>query len=94
VPLEKCRSNRRVGRFRPGPEHRHDSRRAGNYFDWKQQAHSFDQFAAYAWREVNLTGDREPQKFKPFKYRQTFLACSRVRPQLGRAFLSEEEVPR
>src|ERR1700757_2103670 len=27
------------------------------YFDWRKEAHSFDQLAAYAWDEVNLTGD-------------------------------------
>jgi putative ABC transport system permease protein len=63
------------------------------YFDWKEQAHSFDQFASYAWREVNLTGEREPQKVQTFQVSANFFGMLGVKPQLGRVFLSEEEVP-
>ncbi|HEY4817694.1 MAG TPA: ABC transporter permease, partial [Candidatus Acidoferrum sp.] len=63
------------------------------YFDWKLQAHSFDEFGSYAWREVNLTGDREPQKVQTFQVSANFLGMLGVKPQLGRVFLSEEEVP-
>jgi putative ABC transport system permease protein len=63
------------------------------YFDWKQQAHSFDQFATYAWREMNLTGDREAQKVQDFQVSAGFFSMLGVRPQLGRAFLPDEEVP-
>src|SRR5260221_9592441 len=28
------------------------------YLDWKKEMHSFDELAAYAWDELNLTGDR------------------------------------
>jgi putative ABC transport system permease protein len=63
------------------------------YFDWQQQAHSFDQFAIYAWREMNLTGDREAQKVQDFQVSASFFSTLGVRPQLGRAFLPEEEVP-
>ena len=63
------------------------------YFDWQQQAHSLDQFAIYAWREMNLTGDREAQKVQDFQVSASFFSTLGVRPQLGRAFLPEEEVP-
>ena len=63
------------------------------YFDWKQQAHSFDQFATYAWHEVNLTSDGVPQKVQTFQVSANFFAMLGVRPQLGRVFLSEEEMP-
>ena len=63
------------------------------YFDWQQQAHSFDQFAIYAWREMNLTGEREAQKVQDFQVSASFFSMLGVRPQLGRAFLPEEEVP-
>src|SRR2546427_8341855 len=32
------------------------------YLDWQTQAKSFEQLGAYAWDEVSLTGDREPEK--------------------------------
>ncbi len=63
------------------------------YFNWRQQARSFDQFAIYAWREMNLTGDREAQKVQDFQVSASFFSMLGVRPQLGRAFLPEEEVP-
>src|SRR5216683_100061 len=34
------------------------------FFDWKKEAHSYEELAAYQWDEVNLTGDREPQKIQ------------------------------
>jgi putative ABC transport system permease protein len=63
------------------------------YFDWKLQARSFDELGSYAWREVNLTGDREPQKVQTFQVSANFFGMLGVKPQLGRVFLSEEEVP-
>jgi putative ABC transport system permease protein len=61
------------------------------YFDWKKEAHSFDQITAYAWDEVNLTGDREPQKVQTFKVPANFFETIGKRPLMGRAFLPEEE---
>jgi putative ABC transport system permease protein len=42
------------------------------YLDWKKEAHSFDDLAAYAWDEVNLTGDREAQKVQDFQVTANF----------------------
>ena len=61
------------------------------YFDWKKEAHSFDQITAYAWDEVNLTGDREPQKVQTFQVAANFFETIGVHPAMGRAFLPEEE---
>src|SRR5260221_6375487 len=36
------------------------------YLDWKKEAHSFDELAAYAWEALNLSGDRAPQKAQHF----------------------------
>jgi len=63
------------------------------YFDWKTEARSFDQLAAYAWQEVNLTGDHEPQKVQAFGVTANLFATIRVMPEKGRAFLEEEEEP-
>ena len=60
-------------------------------FDWKKQAKSFDSMTSYAWNEVNLTGDREPQKIQSFHVAANFFETIGVQPQLGRAFLPEEE---
>jgi putative ABC transport system permease protein len=61
------------------------------YFDWKKEARSFDQITAYAWIEVNLTGDREPQKLQAFRVPANFFDTIGVHPLMGRVFLPEEE---
>ena len=61
------------------------------YFDWTQQAHSFDQLGTYAWNELNLTGDGEPQKIQAFQVSANLFGMLGVRPQLGRTLLPEEE---
>src|SRR5262249_35816034 len=63
------------------------------FFDWRKEAHSFDQLAAYAWDEINLTGDREPQKVQDFRVSANFFPAIGVQPLLGRTFLLEEEEP-
>jgi putative ABC transport system permease protein len=63
------------------------------YFDWKKQAHSFDQLAAYAWDEVSLTGDGNPQKVQAFQVSANLFAMLGTRPQLGRTFAVDEEQP-
>jgi putative ABC transport system permease protein len=63
------------------------------FFEWRKQAKSFDQLTAYAWDEVNLTGDREPQKVQDFQVSANFFQTIGVQPQMGRAFLPDEEEP-
>jgi len=63
------------------------------FLDWKKEAHSFDQLTAYEWDEVNLTGDREPQKVQDFQVSANFFQTIGVQPLLGRVFLPEEEEP-
>jgi putative ABC transport system permease protein len=63
------------------------------YFDWRKEAHSFDELAAYAWDEVNLTGEANPQKIQAFQISANLFAMLGVRPQAGRVFLTEEETP-
>ena len=63
------------------------------YFDWRKEAHSFDQLAAYSWDEVNLTGDGRPEKVQAFQISSNLFEMLGVKPQLGRGFLAEEETP-
>jgi putative ABC transport system permease protein len=93
VPLENADRIVALVDARPGQNIDMNAIAPATYFDWKQQAHSFDQFAAYAWREINLTGDREPQKVQAFQVSANFFGMLGAKPQLGRVFLSEEEVP-
>jgi putative ABC transport system permease protein len=63
------------------------------YLDWKKEVHSFEDLAAYAWDELNLTGDREAQKVQDFQVTANFFPLIGVQPLLGRTFLPEEEEP-
>jgi len=55
------------------------------YFDWRKEARSFDQLAAYAWDEVNLTGDPNAQKVQAFQISANLFEMLGVQPRLGRA---------
>jgi len=63
------------------------------YFDWRKEAQSFDDLAAYSWDEVNLTGGAHPQKVQAFQVSANLFGILGVRPQAGRVFLAEEETP-
>jgi len=63
------------------------------YLDWKKEAQSFDQISAYAWNEISLTGDGVPQKVQAFNVTANFFSLLGIQPQIGRAFLPEEEIP-
>ena len=62
------------------------------YLDWQSQAKSFAQLSAYEWDEVNLTGNREPEKIQGFDVTANFFGLLGVQPKMGRTFLPEEEV--
>jgi putative ABC transport system permease protein len=63
------------------------------YLEWQAQAKSFEQMGAYEWDEVNLTGNREPEKVQGFDVSANFFGLLGVQPKMGRAFLPEEEQP-
>src|SRR5271168_542170 len=63
------------------------------YFEWKKETRSFDEMAAYAWDELNLTGNPAPQKVQSFQVTANFFETIGVHPQIGRMFLPEEEEP-
>lgn len=63
------------------------------YFDWQKEVRSFDRLGAYAWDEINLTGDGHAQKIQAFRISANLFEMLGVRPQLGRGFVGEEEQP-
>jgi putative ABC transport system permease protein len=93
VPIENADRIVALVDSRPGQDIDRTPVAPATYFDWRQQAHSFDELGIYAWREVNLTGDREPQKVQAFQISANLFGLLGVHPQLGRAFLPEEEEP-
>src|SRR5829696_7810376 len=62
-----------------------------DFVDWKAGATSFVQMAARHNAVFNLTGDGEPEQLTADRVTANFFPTLGVRPQLGRAFLPEEE---
>ncbi|HYG80634.1 MAG TPA: ABC transporter permease [Pyrinomonadaceae bacterium] len=64
-----------------------------NYADWQAQNQSFEDMAAFEWRNFNLTGDGEPERVPAFGVSANFFPLLGARPALGRAFQAEEDRP-
>ena len=63
------------------------------YFDWQKEVRSLDRLAAYAWQEVNLTGEGNPQKVNTYRVSANLFETLGVQPQLGRGFVGDEGEP-
>jgi putative ABC transport system permease protein len=61
------------------------------YFEWQNQAQSFEQMGAYRWDALNLTGEGRPEKVQGFEITANFFDLLGVHPRMGRTFLPEEE---
>ncbi|HLL70268.1 MAG TPA: ABC transporter permease [Pyrinomonadaceae bacterium] len=70
-----------------------DTPATGNYADWKTQNQVFEDMAAIEWRNLNLTGDGEPERLMAFGVSANFFPLLGASPALGRNFLPEEDKP-
>ncbi|MFN2596640.1 MAG: ABC transporter permease, partial [Pyrinomonadaceae bacterium] len=75
----------------PGNDRRYVA--PGNFADWRAQAQSFAQLAAYADAGFNLSGDGEPERLTGAAVTPNLFDTLGVRPLVGRAF-SPEDVSR
>lgn len=64
-----------------------------DYLDWRERQKSFEGLAAYDDGTINLSGDRDPERFDGGFISANTLSVLRVKPILGRDFLPEEEAP-
>jgi len=65
-----------------------------NFFDWRQQGHSFDAMAAVdPHQDAILTGSGEPRRLVGAAVTAEFFPVLGVRMALGRTFLPEEDRP-
>jgi putative ABC transport system permease protein len=62
-----------------------------DFLDWRDQAKSFEQIAAYYTGEVDLTGSGEPQRLNAGKVSANLFATLGFAPALGRDFTKEED---
>jgi putative ABC transport system permease protein len=77
----------------PGESIGRNSVTPADYLMWKAQSKSFEKVGAYEWSDVNLTGNGDPQKLTSANVTANFFEVLQMPPQLGRAFLPEEEQP-
>ncbi len=64
-----------------------------NFADWRDQNQVFEQAAAYADWNFNLTGVGEPERISSAVVSPTFFTLLGIKPILGRVFLPEEDQP-
>ncbi|HEY6401166.1 MAG TPA: ABC transporter permease, partial [Blastocatellia bacterium] len=61
------------------------------FLEWRDQAKSFDQIAAYRFDTADLTGSGEPERLNAGFASADLFATLGVAPALGRSFTSEED---
>ncbi|MFL6333547.1 MAG: ADOP family duplicated permease [Pyrinomonadaceae bacterium] len=65
----------------------------GNYLDWKEQSHAFEQMAVYNYTGLSLSAGAEPVPVTGAAVSSDFFSVLRVQVDKGRAFSKEEEQP-
>src|SRR5262245_55767708 len=66
---------------------------AANYIDWKSQNQSFEDMAVLNWKNLNLTGDGEPERILAHGASANFFPLLGVQPVIGRNFAHDEDKP-
>ena len=62
-----------------------------DFYDWRREASSFSDMAAYYPKGANLTGGAEPQRIDGLRVTDGFLRVLGMAPALGRDFRAEED---
>jgi putative ABC transport system permease protein len=63
----------------------------GNYRAWKKYNHTFEDVAAFQWKQFTLTGREEPLLTKALEVDSSFFPLLGVKPVLGRVFTAGED---
>src|SRR6185436_2969170 len=66
---------------------------AGEYLDYRDRSHAFEQVAAYDTVGFNLTGGGEPERVEGAVVTTTFFALLGASSQVGRTFVAAEDQP-
>jgi len=65
----------------------------GNFFDWKEQSHVFEDMAAFIDRNAKLTSDGEPEEIPTQIATPNFFSVLGVNPIMGRTFTPDDGQP-
>ena len=66
---------------------------AGEYVDYRDRSHAFEQVAAYDTVGLNLTGGGEPERVEGAVVTTTFFSLLGASAQVGRTFVAAEDQP-
>ncbi|MFT3781511.1 MAG: ABC transporter permease [Nibricoccus sp.] len=64
----------------------------GTYFDWRDDATSFESVSAYRPIDLNITGNGEPERLSGWRMTADGLRVLRARPIVGRTFAPNEDL--
>ncbi|MDP2577623.1 MAG: ABC transporter permease [Candidatus Palauibacterales bacterium] len=64
-----------------------------DFLDWREQARSFEEIAAFTDSRETLTGDGEPERVRIGAVTHGYFRALRMRPALGRTFAPEDDLP-
>ncbi len=65
----------------------------GSYYDWRAETQTFQDFAAWRIRSLNLSGEDHPERVRSAEVSANLLGVLGVEPILGRGFRSGEDAP-
>src|SRR5215471_4461441 len=80
-----------ISEMRPDKEFAEMEASYPNFQDWQQRSHSFDDLAGLNGTNFTVTGFGLPFRISAVRVTSNFLSVLRIRPQLGRDFMKEEE---
>src|SRR5215213_4084757 len=68
----------------------HNEAATAHFYEWQTESQSFENLAAFHWKNFNLTGGDTPEQVTGNAVTTNMFATLGVRPLLGRDFLAEE----
>jgi putative ABC transport system permease protein len=77
-------------RFVRGSDQGFISVRAGTFHDWKAQSRSFENMAAYYWKNTLITGGDKPDVVWAHQVTEGFFETLDVAPEIGRTFQPDD----
>ena len=92
-PLPFVDAERLVAVWETSPENNRRWVAPANFLDWRRDARSFTQLAAYDRYSVNLTGRERPERLRAASVSGNFFPTLRVQAAAGRTFGDAEDEP-
>jgi putative ABC transport system permease protein len=89
-PLPFTHAERLVQMWETHPSFPHLAVAFPDYIDWRTQAKSFEQVAAWGYQSFLITGEGEPEKVDGSIVSDNFLSTTGLKPALGRGFVDGE----